>query len=128
MDPERRVARSGFTRVEAVVAVAVLGVLRAGVVGVFASYLRGNTDSEIRTGAVAAAQTVVDRLRGDGAWPASGVTRSVASHGREYQVEIRHERYCEGGVCFDDARFLEVEVRHAGRTRYQVATVFTQLD
>ena len=128
MDHEPRGTRCGFTLVEAVVAVAVVGILIAGVGGAFASYLRVNTESEIRTGAVAAAQTVVDRLRGDGAWPPSGSALAVTSHGREYEVELRHETYCRDDGCFADARILEVEVRHGGRTRYEVSTVFTQLD
>jgi prepilin-type N-terminal cleavage/methylation domain-containing protein len=128
VDRERSGARSGFTLVEAIVAVAIVGILLAGVAGTFTGYLRINTDSEARTGAVAAAQTVMDRLRSPGGWPTSGTVESVDSHGRTYEVEIRYKPYSEGGVIFAGARSVEVEVRHAGRTRYVVETVFTQLD
>lgn len=121
-------ARAGFTIVEAIIATAIVGILIAGVAGAFTAYMRINTDNEVRTGAVAAAQTVVDGLRSGGGWPSSGTVLAVASHGRTYDVELTYQPYTAGGVTYTGARLVEVEVRHAGRTRYEVGTIFTQLD
>lgn len=129
MGLERSSSRVGFSLVEALVAIAILAVLLAGVVPAFVSNLRVNTDSEIRTGAVAAAQTVLDRFRvlPTKDWPASGATLSIASHGRSYDVTVVHEGFCQGGTCYSGADLIELEVMHGGRTRYSVSTVFTAL-
>lgn len=130
MDRERSSRRSGFSLIEAIIAIAIVGILLAGVVPAFVSNLRVNTDSEARTGAVAAAQTVLDqfRVRSKSDWPASGSTVSVTSHGRPYDVGVVHQPFCQGGTCYTGAELIELEVSYGGRIRYSVSTVFTALD
>lgn len=130
MGRERSSSRAGLSLVEAIIAIAIVGILLAGVVPAFVSNLRINTDSEIRTGAVAAAQTVVDQFRvlPRSQWQASGTTVNVVSHGRSYDVLAQHGPFCQGGTCFADSFLIELEVSHGGRSRYAVATVFTALD
>lgn len=128
MVPDRTRRERGFSLVEALVAIAILAVLLAGVVPAFVSNLRVNTDNELRTGAVAASQTVLDELRVRPSAFASGSTVSVASHGTAFDVLVTKEQFCQGGTCFDGAERIELEVSHGGRVRYRVSTVFTALD
>lgn len=127
---ERSSSRAGISLVEAVIAIVIVGIVLAGVVPALVSNLRVNTDSEVRTGAVAAAQTVLDRfrVRPKSAWEASGSTVSVVSHGRSYDVAVVRQPFCQDGTCLDGAELIELEVSHGGRTRYTVSTVFTALD
>lgn len=130
MDPDRSSRRAGFSLIEAIIAIAIIGIVLAAVVPAFVSNLRINTDNEVRTGAVAAAQTVLDRFRVQpkGDWPTSGSTVSVDSHARSYDVQVDYQRFCQGGNCFDGAELIDLEVGYGGRTRYTVSTVFTAFD
>ncbi len=130
MDPDRTSRHGGFTLVEALVAIAIIGILLAAVVPAFVSNLRINTDNEIRSGAVAASQTVLDRLRvrPKGDWPASGGSLSVSSNGRNFDVLVSYEPFCQGGTCYTGAEMIELEVSYGSRSRYTVSTVFTALD
>ncbi len=128
----------GVTLVEALVAVAIVGIVLAATVPAFVGNLRINTDNETRSGAVTAAQTVMDRLRGDAAWPEYGGSPggpalppvvTVEASARSYDVRIDYGPYCDdAGTCYAGARRVELEVTHDGRVFYRVATVFTQLD
>ena len=128
----------GVTLVEALVAIAIIGIVLAATVPAFVGNLRINTDNETRSGAVTAAQTVMDRLRGDAAWPEYGgppggpmvpPVVTVETSARSYDVRIDYGPYCDdAGTCYAGARRVELEVTHGGRTFYRLATVFTQLD
>jgi prepilin-type N-terminal cleavage/methylation domain-containing protein len=130
VDPDRSSRHGGFSLVEALVAIAIIGILLAAVVPAFVSNLRINTDNEIRTGAVAASQTVLDRLRvrPKGEWPESGGSLSVSSHGRSFDVLVTYEPFCQGVTCYSGAEMIEVEVSYGSRSRYTVSSVFTTLD
>lgn len=123
-----RLASSGFTLIEALVALAILGVVLGSLLPAIARSVQVNTQSEIRTGAVAAAQQELDNLRASSQWPASGTERSVESGATTYDVTINYSAYCQGGDCFDGAREVTVEVRHHGEFIYDVTTVYTLLD
>jgi len=127
---ERSASRSGFSLIEAIIAIVIVGIVLAAVVPAFIGNLRINTDNEARTGAVAAAQTVLDqfRVRPKSDWPTSGSAVNVDSHGRTYAVLVAYAPFCQGGICFTGAELIDVEVSYGGRTRYTVSTVFTALD
>lgn len=131
-------SRRGLTLVEVLIAIVVIGVLLAGVIPSFVSNLKINTESEVRSQAVTAAQTILDALRADGAWPDYGLdidgnptippVRQVTSGGRTFDVEIDYGPYCEdGGSCLDGAQEVQLEVMWNGRTYYTVGTVYTDL-
>jgi len=120
--------RGGFSLVEAIVALAILAVVLGAVVPSFARNVRLNTDSELRGWAVAVAQEKLDALRASGDWPASGSQQTVTAGQATFTSHLTYERYCQGTVCYDGARHVSLEVRHAGQTLYIVETVFTILD
>lgn len=120
--------RDGFGLAEAIVALALLGVMLGGLLPAFALSIRANTTSELRTGAVAVAQQELDDLRVVTTWPADGHVKTVQTGAATYQVEFTIQEYCDAGSCFAGARSVAVEVSHNGNSLYRVETVFTSLD
>lgn len=119
----------GMTVVEALVAIAILGVAMAAVMPAFVIQVHVNTDNELRSGAVAAAQQVMESLRLDdpASMPESGFTGplTINAGSRQYEAFVRYCRrsdYCNAG-----SRNLVVEVYFDDRLVYSVETVFTQL-
>lgn len=119
---------AGLTLIEAVIAIAILAILMAGLVPGFVSFSQTNTRMELRSGAVAVAQQVMDGLRVTGV-PVGVTTRTVDSGVRTYNVNIF---VCSEGSanCFtsNDARHIRLEVSFDGVTHYQVETVYTSFD
>ena len=119
----------GFSLVEGIMALAILGVVMAAVIPTFTTYQDTNRRNEERTCAVAVAQQVLEANRrldpglmmnsGGADWP------SVSLDGRVYDVFISYcllEQYCT-----DNSRHLTVEVSYDGRTLYSAESVFTKL-
>lgn len=118
----------GFTLVEALVALALLGVMLTALLPSFVQNIQVNTQSELRTDAVAVAQVEMDRLRALGTWPATGTKREVTTELATYETELTYSLYCRDGTCFQGARQVQVEVFHRNRSLYRATTVFTSLD
>ena len=126
--------REGLTLVEALIAVSILTILLAAVIPAFTDALRINTRSEVRSQAVAAAQTVLDSLRAvpPAEWPAYAggdpPVQQVEAGRRTFDVTVRYQEYCDaGGDCFDNAREIDLEVSFRDEVRYSVSTVYTEL-
>lgn len=118
----------GFGLIEAIVALVVLGVALTALLPALANTISINTTSDLRTGAVAVAQEVLDDLRSDGDnWPTSGTTTELDTGRAVYTYELEHEQYCEDGDCFDGARAVTIAVAHNGQVLYEVETIFTSL-
>lgn len=119
----------GFTLLEALIAMAILGIVLAGLVPAFQAFMDANSVSEERSNAVAAAQQVMEILRQEdpSGLPSSGTssvqTVSVGNH--DYEVVAT---YCsKPSYCSSAARHIIVEVSFAGSAVYQVESVFTRL-
>lgn len=132
--PIRMARREGLTLVEALIAISILTILLATVLPAFTNALRINTGSEVRSQAVAAAQTVMDSLRAEppADWPAYAAgdppVRQVEVGARTFDVTIRYQTYCDDdGACFDNAREIDLEVSFRDQVRYRVSTVYTEL-
>jgi prepilin-type N-terminal cleavage/methylation domain-containing protein len=123
------VSQRGFTLLEALIAVSLLGIVLAGVVPTFLTYLDVNTLTEERSAAIAVAQQAVEELRqaDPTAMPTTGTSPvQVISVGqRDFEVVTR---FCTApAFCTSDSRHLVVEVRFGGRTVYSIETIFTAL-
>lgn len=119
----------GFTVVEALLAVALLGIVLTGVLPGFLTFLDSNTFSESASDAVAAGQVMLERLRlqDPSALPTSGKTSPevVLVGNREYEVT---NTYClVSSYCGTDSRHVRVEVNYGGDTLFVVESVFTRL-
>jgi prepilin-type N-terminal cleavage/methylation domain-containing protein len=122
------VSERGFSLIEGLIALAILGIVLTALASAFITCLDANTRLEQRTAAVAVAQRTIETLRRQepATLPEDGTTVAVvALDGRDYEV-LTH--FCrDADFCSDDTRHLEVEVSFGGRTIYAVETVFTAL-
>jgi len=122
----------GLTIVEALVALAIFAIAMAALIPVFTSNARTNRNMELRSGAVSAAQFVLDDLRisqrndWNGTWPTA---ETVAAGSHTYEVDIT---VCAAGdtgcLTTTDAKHIRLEVTQGGTTYYEVETVFTRFD
>ena len=109
--------QGGFTLVETLVALVILGIALTGILPAFTSHTRVNARSQQRSGAIVAAQQVLESLRLDdpAAMPEAGSTapQLVLVGDVPYEV-ITH--YCENeSLCDDASRHLTVEVQLDGK-------------
>ena len=120
----------GFTLLEVLVAMMLFSAVSIGLAKGFILQLKSNSNSEIRSQAIQAAQVVLDRMRTQdpATFPTSGqgASESVAVAGRNYTVSVR---YCvKAAFCpTSTTRHLRATVNYRGAKRYEVDTVFTQL-
>ena len=119
----------GFTLVETLIAMAIIGVVLVAMLPAFITYFDSNTRNELRTGGIEAAQFVVESLRRDdpSTLPSSGSSaiQVVTVGERDYET-ITH--YCvQTSYCATNARHLIIEVRHGGQEIYSIETVYTAL-
>ncbi|GIW26399.1 type II secretion system protein [Meiothermus sp.] len=120
----------GFSLIEALVALAILGILLAFVIPSFVGFLQSNTDNEVRNQAIIVAQQQMDfwRRQTKGAAgatiPMSGSTspQTVSQGGRNYSVTTV---FCpDASQCSSDKRQFRVEVRLDGRLVYSLEAVY----
>jgi prepilin-type N-terminal cleavage/methylation domain-containing protein len=119
----------GFTLLESLLALAILGIALAGILPAFFGYMNVTTRNEVRTGAVAAAQEQMEALRfGDpSTMPMNGATGPayIGVDAREYELI---SRYCvRPEYCTTNSRHVLVEVGFGGNVVYQTESVFTKL-
>jgi type II secretory pathway pseudopilin PulG len=123
-------AECGFSLLEALFAVTLLGIVAMAISRAFVAQARANTQSEIRSEAVQAAQQVLDRLRtvDPASLPASGsqTPENIVVGNRTYSVVVA---YClESAFCSAaTTRHIRATVNYRSVKRYEVDTVFAQL-
>jgi len=122
-------SQKGFSLVESLCALAILGIALIGVVPTSFVLVNVDTLSEQRSNAVAAAQQVLEELRqaSPSSLPSSGSSAiqrvSVGQH--DYEVTAH---YCTNpSFCSADMRHIVLEVSFGGRNVYIVETVYTRL-
>ncbi|MDD2941415.1 MAG: type II secretion system protein [bacterium] len=124
------VGEKGFTLLEVLSAICLLGLLMAVMAPAFVSQMRFNTESQYRTEAIAAAQQVLDGYRRQDpvTLPANGTLAPV-------EIEMGARRYlvtttfcAEAAYCpTNNTRQITVQVTRGGRQYYEVSTVYTRL-
>ena len=123
---------AGFTLVEVVVALAIMGVVIAASTTSFITHLRANYTAELIFEGEQAAQSVIDDLRYEevSSLPLNGTDspRNITMNAlREFQVYVTYcpeDTYCSS----DTVRHLRVRADYRGERVYQTETVFTQLE
>ncbi len=119
----------GFTLIELMFSLLLFGVTASAVTYGFRAMSQQNTQSEVRSGAIGAAQQVLDELRLTDpiSLPTNGSTSQNITYGaRTYTVTTS---YCAlASYCTSSSiRQIRLGVSYNGQTRYQVDTVFCQL-
>ncbi len=122
--------QSGFTLIEVMISLLIFTVVLAGMAPAFVAQLKHNTNSAIRTEAIAAAQIVIDQLRVEdpATLPASGdgseVNLTVGNH--DFAVT---PSFCETATFCTTVnnRHITVRVRYNNEQVFSTQTVFTQL-
>jgi type II secretory pathway pseudopilin PulG len=122
-----------FSLIEVMFALGLFGIVSLSMASSFIQHMRANTDNEVRSGAIQAAQLVLDGLRtedpasmpGDADSPATE-SRTETVAGRSFTVNIT---YCQDATLCASAnmRHISVSVEYQGRTRFETQTVYTQL-
>ena len=119
----------GTSLIETVAALAILGIALAAAVPAFMIQLETNTFAEHHSGAVAAAQQVMEDLRfqDPSTLPSAGAAppQTIAAGSEVYTVIVR---FCvQSSFCDSNSRHVRVEVFHDGQQIYSVESVFTRL-
>jgi prepilin-type N-terminal cleavage/methylation domain-containing protein len=119
----------GFTLLEGLLALALVGIVLAGVLPIFLGYMDVTTRNEERSGAIAAAQMQMETSRAldPASMPESGSTGPdyVVVGDREFEVT---SYYClAASFCSTDSRHIMVEVSYGGKNVFRTESVFTKL-
>jgi prepilin-type N-terminal cleavage/methylation domain-containing protein len=136
--PKLKREAQGFTLLEVMVSLIILLAIVGGVMPVFLSYHLSTINNDIKTGAIALSQQILDELRQEknvDAWATTGTVTttpggtaigSMSHSGKTYNAQIT---YCANTTfCNDTTRQVVLEIRHNNRTIYTVETIYTKLD
>jgi len=122
--------QSGFSLMEVIISMALIAIISAGAIPAFLFQFQTVTRNELRSGAINAAQEMLDQVRVENpsSLPMSGsspVATINAGH-RSFSVIVH---YClELDYCAQsNTRHLTVDVSYRGQEIYSVETIFTQL-
>lgn len=119
----------GYTIIETLVSLCIFGMVSVGIAGGMTSYMRFNTVNEQKSGAIMAAQVVLDDLRMTDpvTLPSTGETsESVQVGNRSYLVTTS---YCSSSefCTSNNLRHLRLRVTYRDAELYNVETVYAQL-
>lgn len=123
--------RRGLSIIEALVALALISIALAALAPTFTSFSNTNRQSELRGGAIAVAQQILDTLRQQrfSEWPANGEIQTISSPLGDFEVQFS---YCQAGSanCFAslNTRHIRLVIRRHERVIYEVETVYTRFD
>jgi len=121
--------QQGFSLMEVIVSMALLGIISAGIVPGFLNYFATITTNDVRTGAVNAAQVRLDALRiaNPADLPSSG-SDSVDINVGNYIFTVVTTYCLDASYCeLNNTRHLHVDVNRNAETIYRVETIYTQL-
>lgn len=119
----------GFTLLEVLVSLSLFSLASIAIAKSFTLHISTNNKSEQKTGAIMAAQRVLDQIRvlDPTTLPTSGTTsQNVTIGSRNYQTSTTYcnpSTYCSS----TNVRFLTVKVQYRGSQLYAVDTIFSQL-
>ena len=125
--PNISTAKSGFSLIEALFAMAIISIVIASIAPVFASYTNVNRQTEIRSDAMLVGERFLDDLRqmGINNWPASATVRQTTVAGRTYDATLTYQLFNQN--ISNSLTEVSVEVTLNGTTYFIAETIFTSL-
>lgn len=127
----KKIQRSnkGFSLLEVLLSMSLFGIAGITMAQAFSHQLAFNTNSEIRSGAIMAAQQVLDdyRMEDPNALPLSGSEAQNITIGSKTYNTMTY--FCETAAYCASAsvRQLRTEVRYNSRVYYNIETIYAQL-
>lgn len=121
---------SGFTLIEVLVAIVLLGITAAAALPAFRAQARFNTKMEIKTGAIQTAEQTLDELRLEDPedLPTSGSSAWESLTVGDRQYELRTSYCVNADYCLSErSRHVVVTVKYLDEEIYELETVFTKL-
>lgn len=120
-------AKSGFSLIEALFAMTLIGIVIASIAPVFASYTNVNRQTEIRSDATLVGERLLDDLRqiDIGNWPDSSTVRQTTISGRTFDATLTYQLF-DSNISSNLTQ-VRVEVTFNGTTYFTAQTVFTNL-
>ena len=123
--------QNGFTIIEALMAIAILGIIVAGIVPAYSHYSQLNTISELKSSAAAVAQEQMERMRRQdfSMWEGSGHSSMISMGGREFEMVVTHSPYgSDENSHVSGARRIHTAIFSGNRLVYEVTTIYTQIN
>ncbi len=121
-------SQSGFSLVEVLVALGIFAVVTAIMAPSFLYQLSTNTKAELKNGAIAVTQQVLDGIRPIevASLPTSGfTTQNISAGDRNFSVKTL---YCVNpSWCGTSSRHIMIEVYYRNNKIYGTETIFSQL-
>ncbi|SMB77727.1 type IV pilus modification PilV family protein [Deinococcus hopiensis] len=119
----------GFTLIEAIVSLLILGVIMSAFVPIFLNNLKMNTESERISQATSAIESFFDKLRTApvNKIPTSGVGQEdISVNGVIYKIEAT---YCRNAsLCTDNSRMVTAKALFNNRSIASAETIFTEVN
>lgn len=124
-----KISERAFTLLEVMVSMLIFLVVSATMANGFISHLKTNTQTEVRTGGIEAAQLQLDehRLSDPFTMPSSGSTTATKTVGGRNFTVVTY--YCQtASFCISPStRHLLLKVSYANKQVFQTETVYTRL-
>jgi len=121
--------QEAFTLVEVMVAMSIFLIVTSMMMPAFTMHLKVNTNSEIRNGAIAVGQQMLDGIRSQdpGTLPSSGTSALVNYNGGERTYQGQYTYCAISSYCTTRSRHLKVRVLYKNQEVFNAETVFTRL-
>jgi type II secretory pathway pseudopilin PulG len=137
-----RSSEQGMTLIETIVAMLIFFIALTALIPLFMTYRLATVQNEIKLGAVAVSQRVMDEVRqvdvaslpnsGSRSLPGSSLytggtsITSLPYAGKNYSATVT---YCQTTTyCDANSRQVQVQVSYGGRSIYQIETIYTRLE
>ncbi len=126
----RFLQNKGFTLLEVMASLLIFSLVVAGMGPAFIAHEKYNTQSQVRTDAIAAAERVIDLLRYQAttSLPSSG-TSAVTNYTINGKVYATYIDYCTNTLYCQSPnnRHIKVRVQYKSNQVFETETVFTEL-
>jgi prepilin-type N-terminal cleavage/methylation domain-containing protein len=126
---KKQALSKGFGLIEVLISLQIISIAALAISYSFSYNLRRNSQTEIKSGAIFAAQQILDELRASSikTLPTSGSDPLTALTVGNRNFVIRTTYCATPNVCSQTNRLINVDVSYQGKSVYAVESVFAQM-